>query len=400
MSATRKPAIVAQNEREHSRMHRLSPKQGRALLRRAALIRIGQWWHANGIEPSNLDDVAFVIADAAVFACGGLTIETFNHLARKMRLGIPREVADCALDYAFSKLMQCDADDQFYRMMSDAEVGRLLGLTRFERRAIEADLEQMAKRVRLPKGRRFGTTISTILGTDETPEDLKAERAERRRQRERERQKRNRRVAYWRKWKAQRRARAGSTPRAQCLTRTRPWEALGISRRTWERRRNLGSRENAANATANIQNHSRKASTAASRCNPTGAERQPDEAVGGIRHLPRHLVPARQADPAKPSHGVTQIRPHGTPKGHGKHTRNGDANSSTACIPKGSDNYRRGGQLVSEQDTRSGACAPARVPPDEARTFLEIISEGRREPPNGATRGPEPVAASKAKEAV
>jgi hypothetical protein len=79
--------------------------------------------------------------------------------------------------------------------------------------------DSLAKMLRLKDAERTACGIRTIGAIDL----LKAERTKRRKARHRARQK-ARRVAK------------GATPREQALTRTRPWEGLGISRRTWERR--------------------------------------------------------------------------------------------------------------------------------------------------------------------
>jgi hypothetical protein len=62
--------------------------------------------------------------------------------------------------------------------------------------------------------------ITTIRPCDQTPEQAAAARRKHKRKTERAR-----------------RLAAGATPRKQSLSRTKPWEAEGICRRTWERRR-------------------------------------------------------------------------------------------------------------------------------------------------------------------
>lgn len=201
---------------------RLSPKQGRALLRRAALIRIGQWRHANGVEPVNLADIALVIADIVVFDYGGLTLSSLNRLAAKMQACIPESIAVQAIERVEAALR---GRALRYRMFSDRTAGRLLGLTRFERHLIEQDT---------------GKAISTVLGTDETREEVKAERKERKDKRETTRKNQKKRKIYVRNWKTRQRRNAGAVPRAEyeanSASRTKPWEAFGISERTWRRR--------------------------------------------------------------------------------------------------------------------------------------------------------------------
>jgi hypothetical protein len=109
-----------------------------------------------------------------------------------------------------------------YRPMSAKTVGRLLEVTAKERWACD---------------------IRTMEAIDETPEERRADREQRKRQRDlkrrqdaderaRERERERSRLAKQRKRRAQ-----GARPHAQSLSRTRPWKAQGISRRTWERRR-------------------------------------------------------------------------------------------------------------------------------------------------------------------
>jgi hypothetical protein len=76
-SMTLAGSSAPKNKPEGKRKPRISPKQGRALLRRSALIRIGHWRHANGVVPSDFDDVALAIADTAVFAIDGRIKETY-----------------------------------------------------------------------------------------------------------------------------------------------------------------------------------------------------------------------------------------------------------------------------------------------------------------------------------
>src|SRR5262249_38299984 len=75
--------------------------------------------------------------------------------------------------------------------------------------------------LRLTDDERTHLKITTIRPFDVTPAEL----ADRRNQRSRERS-----VAYRRRQRA-----SASRPEPAC--RTRPWEALGMSRRTWYRRR-------------------------------------------------------------------------------------------------------------------------------------------------------------------
>ena len=81
----------------------------------------------------------------------------------------------------------------------------------------------MARMLDVTAEERWLCKIQTIAAVDETEAQAEARRREDRRAWDRERDRR-------------RRAAAGATPRHQSLSATRPWEAFGISRRTWERR--------------------------------------------------------------------------------------------------------------------------------------------------------------------
>jgi hypothetical protein len=88
--------------------------------------------------------------------------------------------------------------------------------------------QELGDRLQLTAAERTELHITTIAPCDQTPKQRAALRKERRRQYDRERQRRKR------------EAKAGMS-RAQYLaaskSRTRPWEAEGVSRRTWYRRR-------------------------------------------------------------------------------------------------------------------------------------------------------------------
>jgi hypothetical protein len=85
----------------------------------------------------------------------------------------------------------------------------------------------LGRRMMLTAAERNHLRIGTIRPCDLTPIEFELARKEKRRARNRAIQ-------------AAKRRRAGALPReqylVQCLSRTRPWEALGISRRTYYRR--------------------------------------------------------------------------------------------------------------------------------------------------------------------
>jgi hypothetical protein len=77
------------------------------------------------------------------------------------------------------------------------------------------------------KGMRHQPISGRVAGTravDETPEQEAARRAEERR-------------AYFKELSQRRRRDEGVTARCDSIERTKPWEAEGISRRTWYYRR-------------------------------------------------------------------------------------------------------------------------------------------------------------------
>jgi hypothetical protein len=86
----------------------------------------------------------------------------------------------------------------------------------------------LGEKLQLTAAERSLLRITTIAACDQTAEQSLALRKEHKRERERERRRRKR-------------AAAGCTPReqyeARSKARTRPWEAVGISKRTWYRRR-------------------------------------------------------------------------------------------------------------------------------------------------------------------
>jgi hypothetical protein len=84
--------------------------------------------------------------------------------------------------------------------------------------------DALALRLRLTYADRQFLRITTIGSFDVNKADRTRLRKERKRLKDRERD-------------AAKRAASGATPRSQSLSRTRPWEAEGICRRTWERRR-------------------------------------------------------------------------------------------------------------------------------------------------------------------
>ena len=96
---------------------------------------------------------------------------------------------------------------EYLRKIKAAPLGEKLGLTYREREALG---------------------IRTIRPGDLTPEQFQEKRREKRREKDRARKLRRRRRTG---------AKSRVVYRATSLSRQKPWERLGISRRTWERRR-------------------------------------------------------------------------------------------------------------------------------------------------------------------
>jgi hypothetical protein len=113
------------------------------------------------------------------------------------------------------------SDDEFERMASEA--------IRSPRRW-RAD--KLAQRLGVTNADRIRLKLCTIGATDRNKEERAYDRQERRPDHRRQRQRERRRAA-------------GMKPRSQSLSQTKPWQALGICRRTWERRQ--------ARAVANVK---------------------------------------------------------------------------------------------------------------------------------------------------
>jgi len=97
-----------------------------------------------------------------------------------------------------------------------SEAKETIGASKRGRPLHKAD--DLGEYLRLTDAERTAWGIKTIGGHDVS----KQQRQRRRRQQARERQ-------------ARRRRRLGAHPHSQSLSRTKPWEAVGISRRTWYR---------------------------------------------------------------------------------------------------------------------------------------------------------------------
>jgi hypothetical protein len=116
--------------------------------------------------------------------------------------------------YAARVAPRCDADE------TDELIAAVM------RKPLKWTADALAERLRLDDATRAMLGITTIGAID----CKKAKRAGRRRKLNTEA-------------KRQRRLKAGAKPHAQSLSQTRPWEALSISRRTFERRRRFDAND-------------------------------------------------------------------------------------------------------------------------------------------------------------
>jgi hypothetical protein len=106
--------------------------------------------------------------------------------------------------------------------MSDQEATALLD--RVYDKIIKWTAVGLGRRLNLTDADRTRLKVWMIAAVDVSPEERLERRSERRRE-------------YQRKRRQAKRKRTRAQYEAESLSRTRPWEAEGISRRTWERRR-------------------------------------------------------------------------------------------------------------------------------------------------------------------
>lgn len=182
-----------------SKVFRLAPVNRRALQRRNELIRLAKYLRANGLrEP---DDIAWatVVADLVpwCFATGQET--TADDLAVAIACRVRAFAVSAGLELcgdAVGLAASLAAESPKTRPMSNRRAGALLGIT-------AADREEISAR--------------TLDAIDESATA------------------RRRRLAKERS--ARKRAKRGAKPHNKSFSKTRPWEAEGVSRRTWERNR-------------------------------------------------------------------------------------------------------------------------------------------------------------------
>jgi hypothetical protein len=212
ISAPRAPPQATGNKRKRPS---LPPIQGRMLRRLNELRRLAAFRTEHDVPPGDPDAWAKVIAEVCLYHRDGCDLFTFRQVEGDYSIGISDDEAMAAIH---SVCCIAKWRGPAYRPMRAATVGKLLDVTAEERWACD---------------------IRTVRAVDETPADAEAERKER--DRERKRRKRGAADKQARKRERERgrrrRAAKGARPRAESLSRTRPWEARGISRSTWERRR-------------------------------------------------------------------------------------------------------------------------------------------------------------------
>jgi hypothetical protein len=197
--------------------------------RRNELVRLGAHRRKFGVDLGNLGNWAWVMADALAFGPHGADYYTFGELAAKMGVEFPEDTAMRAIRSVNAKIkIKIKIKKKNYRPFAGRAVARMLDVTTEE---------------------RWLCGIQTIAAVDESNAQAEARRREDGRAWDRERDRR-------------RRAAAGATPRHQSLSATRPWDAFGYSRRTWERR----GKPDPAGAVAN----SSDANTEDSFCNGSG----------------------------------------------------------------------------------------------------------------------------------
>jgi hypothetical protein len=114
------------------------------------------------------------------------------------------------------------------RILEAIEEGMAEGARWTRKRRLLVSAQEAAKRLGVDLEERTDFELRSIGAVDSTREILVADAKDRKRERDRLRM-------------AEKRLAAGAEPRAvyeqKSLSQTKPWEALGVSRRTWERRR-------------------------------------------------------------------------------------------------------------------------------------------------------------------
>ena len=224
--------LTPEERGEWKRRRDATRQELRAFQRLNDLVRLGGWRRHNGIViEDHFQALALLIADAMAvvrYRAGkrhrDLTFQNFKFRTKEMGILFPEEVVMDALDEVSLRVERKGRD---YRLYSGLAAGRMLQLSHIE---------------------RVETKAWTITAADICPAEAKA-------------------LAHERKLAAQSarreaaRAAKGCKPRhqyeAESAEKTKPWLALGISRRTWYRRGKptpINSRSRARNTGARGSN--------------------------------------------------------------------------------------------------------------------------------------------------
>lgn len=291
----------------------------RPMLRRVEVVRLAIWRQDHRRYTSPHD--ALIVAGHAIASLEGMRLR-----GRPRHPGLDIMTAEEFLVHARLDLTVDDTIEIVHEVnrsragespfvMTDVRAGELLELQREE---------------------RTGLGITTMEAADEPTEERRARKAEEKRDRDRERQ-----IA--------RRRQAGIGPRpAQTTEMERPWEALGISRRTWFRRQKttgsdvgtFASRTSvggtAASRTSLLKGERRSSATSSAGAALDGAE-------GGRQTARPSLHPA-MPEPRRP---------------------NGDTQAASVVI-----------RLIGKGDATEGARIAATIAPDKIRRWISSVTEG------------------------
>lgn len=179
------------------RARKIDPAKGMALRRLSEIKRLLMWRERLNAYHNDHRGIADVIAESIVLAGLPVDVLEFEKIAGRL----------IDLDLAAERLRRAEerVDFRDFAPYGAATAGYMLGLTTEERLDCE---------------------IRTLVAIDERPDDRAKHVRDRKRRRDRDRQRRKR-------------AEAGRMTRAeyegQSASRTRPWEAMGMSRAKWYR---------------------------------------------------------------------------------------------------------------------------------------------------------------------
>jgi hypothetical protein len=198
----------------------LSPIRGFMLRRLGELCRLAAFRCDHRVPLGDRSAWAFAAAEVCLYLRHGCDLLTFRQVA-----DVPvTEREALAAIHRVCKI--AERKGGAYRPTSAAALGKKLKVTAEERWACD---------------------IRTMRAVDESPAEARAELRERDRERKRETRLHTSEAERTKERERgqRRRAAKGARPHAQSLSQTRPWEAEGISRRTWDRRRKRGAETSA-----------------------------------------------------------------------------------------------------------------------------------------------------------